>query len=264
MNDIPANTLTTSRIREFGVRLGLGAAVFAKRILFGDFGVEVDQWRDEDVCGIHDLVAHDDLSERHAVELLLSVRFNRLDLSLTCTNTQEHKRFTYTTTVSFSSRYKAREIAWMPISILTLQEKFNHLYIKVSNIETFVYIGSTVLIILRSLMPTHTHNVVYIEMHSPLMSFSTQVKVMPPSLLLSLKRSRNVPGGFGLRIALSLSLLMKPIIYLAHIHTKAWFIHRSSDWCNELWILHKCTQQSRHVQKGGFAGFGAQYCTLSQ
>jgi hypothetical protein len=46
------------------------------------------------------------------------------------------------------------------------------------------------------------------------MSFSTQVKVMPPSLLLSLKRSRKVPGGLGLRMALSLSLLMKPRIYL--------------------------------------------------
>lgn len=46
------------------------------------------------------------------------------------------------------------------------------------------------------------------------MSFSTHVNVMPPSLLLSLKRSRKVPGGFGLRSALSLSLLIKPMIYL--------------------------------------------------
>lgn len=48
----------------------------------------------------------------------------------------------------------------------------------------------------------------------PLMSFSTQVKVTPPSLLLSLNRSRKVPGGFVLRMARSRSLLMKPMMYL--------------------------------------------------
>lgn len=48
----------------------------------------------------------------------------------------------------------------------------------------------------------------------PLMSFSTHVKVMPPSLLLSLKRSRKVPGGLVLRMALSRSLLMNPMMYL--------------------------------------------------
>lgn len=46
------------------------------------------------------------------------------------------------------------------------------------------------------------------------MSFSTHVKVMPPSLLLSLNRSRKVPGGLVLRIARSRSLLMKPMMYL--------------------------------------------------
>lgn len=84
-------TLTTSCIRELGVRMGLRAAVFAKRLLFGDVGVQVDQRRHKDVGGIHDLVAHDDLSERHAVQLLLSVRFNRLDLGLTCTSIQRYK-----------------------------------------------------------------------------------------------------------------------------------------------------------------------------
>lgn len=53
-----------------------------------------------------------------------------------------------------------------------------------------------------------------VQQHSPLMSFSTHVNVMPPSLLLSLKRSRKVPGGFGLSSALSLSLLMNPMMYL--------------------------------------------------
>lgn len=48
----------------------------------------------------------------------------------------------------------------------------------------------------------------------PLMSFSTQVKVTPPSLLLSLNLNRKVPGGLVLKMARSLSLLMKPIIYL--------------------------------------------------
>lgn len=48
----------------------------------------------------------------------------------------------------------------------------------------------------------------------PLMSFSTHVKVMPPSLLLSLKRSRKVPGGLVLRMARSRSLLMNPMMYL--------------------------------------------------
>lgn len=46
------------------------------------------------------------------------------------------------------------------------------------------------------------------------LSFSTQVKVTPPSLLLSLNRSRKVPGGFVLRMARSRSLLMKPMMYL--------------------------------------------------
>lgn len=46
------------------------------------------------------------------------------------------------------------------------------------------------------------------------MSFSTQVKVTPPSLLLSLNLSRKVPGGLVLKMALSLSLLIKPIMYL--------------------------------------------------
>lgn len=48
----------------------------------------------------------------------------------------------------------------------------------------------------------------------PLMSFSTQVKVTPPSLLLSLNLSRKVPGGLVLKMARSLSLLIKPIMYL--------------------------------------------------
>lgn len=41
----------------------------------------------------------------------------------------------------------------------------------------------------------------------PLMSFSTQVKVTPPSLLLSLNLNRKVPGGLVLKMARSLSLL---------------------------------------------------------
>lgn len=52
------------------------------------------------------------------------------------------------------------------------------------------------------------------ESHLPLMSFSTHVKVMPPSLLLSLNRSRKVPGGLVLRMARSRSLLMNPMMYL--------------------------------------------------
>lgn len=52
------------------------------------------------------------------------------------------------------------------------------------------------------------------EFNLPLMSFSTQVKVTPPSLLLSLNRSRKVPGGLVLKMARSRSLLIKPIMYL--------------------------------------------------
>lgn len=52
------------------------------------------------------------------------------------------------------------------------------------------------------------------ESNVPLMSFSTHVKVMPPSLLLSLNRSRKVPGGLVLRMARSRSLLMNPMMYL--------------------------------------------------
>uniref|UniRef100_A0A0E9VXI7 Uncharacterized protein n=1 Tax=Anguilla anguilla TaxID=7936 RepID=A0A0E9VXI7_ANGAN len=50
---------------------------------FGDLRVEVDQWRHQDVGGIHDLVAHDDLRKGHAVQLLLGVWLHRLDLGLT-------------------------------------------------------------------------------------------------------------------------------------------------------------------------------------
>lgn len=46
------------------------------------------------------------------------------------------------------------------------------------------------------------------------MSCSIQVKVMAPSRLLSLKRSRKVPGHLPLSRAFSLSLLMKPMMEL--------------------------------------------------
>lgn len=196
MRLIPSKTLTTSRVREVGFRLGLRAAVLAERLLFGDVWVEVNQRWHQDVGGIHDLVAHDDLSEGHAVELLLRVRLHRLDLSLTCVST--------TVTVK-----------------------------NASNIWTNTEEGDLLLIVVLMWMQcVCCYICVYLwiwcfwregfkcshKTRSPLMSFSTQVKVIPPSLLLSLKRSRNVPGGFGLRMARSLSLLIKPIIYLTHIH----------------------------------------------
>lgn len=71
------------------------------------------------------------------------------------------------------------------------------------------------------------------------MSFSTHVNVMPPSLLLSLKRSRKVPGGFGLRMALSLSLLMKPVMYLQEkpqevieLEFRVYFENVENTFCN--------------------------------
>lgn len=48
----------------------------------------------------------------------------------------------------------------------------------------------------------------------PWTSCSIQVKVMAPSLLLSLNLSRNVPGHLSLSSAFSLSLLMKPMMQL--------------------------------------------------
>lgn len=59
------------------------------------------------------------------------------------------------------------------------------------------------------------------------MSFSTQVKVMPPSLLLSLKRSRKVPGGLVLRMARSRSLLMNPMMYPSFHSARIYFFTKS-------------------------------------
>ena len=50
--------------------------------------------------------------------------------------------------------------------------------------------------------------------HSQWMSCSTQVKVIAPSLLLSLNLNRKVPGHLSLSRAFSLSLLMKPMMEL--------------------------------------------------
>lgn len=69
------------------------------------------------------------------------------------------------------------------------------------------------------------------------MSFSTHVNVMPPSLLLSLKRSRNVPGGLGLSSALSLSLLINPMMYLEQYKDN--FKILTADWC---WEKKKCLE----------------------
>lgn len=133
--------------------------VFPKSILFRNVGVEINQRWNQDVGGIHDLVAHDDVSKGHVAELLLGVRLHWLYLSL-----------------SYKHRWK--------ITSGTFLKKVN------------------------------TKKTLEFPNYLPPMSFSTQVNVMPPSLLLSLKRSRKVPGGFGLRMALSLSLLIKPMMYL--------------------------------------------------
>lgn len=69
--------LTTSgEIPVFRIRLGFWPAVLPEGLLFRDVGEKVDEWRHQDVCGVHDLVAHDDFGEGHAVQLLLSVRLN--------------------------------------------------------------------------------------------------------------------------------------------------------------------------------------------
>lgn len=66
--------ITSGYVLDVRVRLGFRSAVLPERFLFGDFGEKVDEWRHQDVRGVHDLVAHDDFSKGHAVELLLSVR----------------------------------------------------------------------------------------------------------------------------------------------------------------------------------------------
>lgn len=64
--------------------LALRAAVLSKSLLLGDVWVQVHQRGHQDVGGIHDFVAHDDLRKRHVVQLLLGVRLHRLDLRLPC------------------------------------------------------------------------------------------------------------------------------------------------------------------------------------
>lgn len=64
------------------------SAVLPESFLFGDVRVEVNKRRHQDIGGIHNLVTHDDVGEGHAVELLLGVRFHRLDLGLS----YQHKK----------------------------------------------------------------------------------------------------------------------------------------------------------------------------
>lgn len=71
--------------------LTLWSTVLPERLLLGNVRVEVDQWGHQDVGGIHDLVAHDDFSKGHVVQLLLGVRLYRLDLGLACHGTWEGK-----------------------------------------------------------------------------------------------------------------------------------------------------------------------------
>lgn len=68
----------------------LWSAVFPKSFFFGDFGVEVHKRRDQDVGGIHDLVAHDDVGKRHIVKLLLGVGLNWLDLGFSYEHLRKH------------------------------------------------------------------------------------------------------------------------------------------------------------------------------
>lgn len=49
----------------------------------------------------------------------------------------------------------------------------------------------------------------------PFCDCSTHVMVMPPSLHVSLKRRRNVPGRLSCSRVFSFSLVMKPMIYLS-------------------------------------------------
>ena len=71
--------------------LALWPTVLSERLLLWNVRVEVDQRRHQDIGGIHDLIAHDDFSKRHVVQLLLGVRFHRLDLGLTCQGKREGK-----------------------------------------------------------------------------------------------------------------------------------------------------------------------------
>lgn len=71
--------------------LALWPTVLSERLLLWNVRVEIDQRGHEDIGGVHDLIAHDDLSKRHVVQLLLGVWFHRLDLGLTCQGKWEGK-----------------------------------------------------------------------------------------------------------------------------------------------------------------------------
>lgn len=49
------------------VWLGFWSAVLPKSLLFRDVGEKVDERRHQDICGVHDLVAHNDFGKRHTV-----------------------------------------------------------------------------------------------------------------------------------------------------------------------------------------------------
>lgn len=84
---------------------------------------------------------------------------------------------------------------------------------------------------------------------SPCTSCSIQVKVMAPSRLLSLKRSKKVPGHLSLSRFFSRSLLMKPMMELGKEATKGrkWDrrSHSSADALSPLRENSRLTRRSK-------------------
>lgn len=67
---------TTTWVGSFRMFLAFRTTIFSKGFFFGDIRIQVNKWGNQNVGGIHDLVAHDDLSKGHAVQLLLGVWFH--------------------------------------------------------------------------------------------------------------------------------------------------------------------------------------------
>lgn len=65
---------------------------------------------------------------------------------------------------------------------------------------------------------------------SPFSDRSTQVKVMAPSLLLSLNRNKKVPDGLSFNNARSFSLLTNPTIYLKKHASQKRLLNNDTPW----------------------------------
>lgn len=182
--------------------------VLPKGLVLGNVWVEEAQRVLRNVFRCHHLIGADDVWQGDGRQLLLGVRFHRVVRWLVWWRlkgiTMVVKMFT------ICSLFRKQNVS---LDDFFSQEIFHsmHLVACVSIIVRTVYIS----IIFSSARKRPGR-----PGCSPCTSYSTQVKVMAPSRLLSLKRRRKVPGHLLLSRFFSRSLLMKPMMELRKMGTK--------------------------------------------